>query len=63
MNIIVLSEITLIDELAKKVKLASGSLMYFPLIKACGLKTDRKNILEKIKKVDVIVFQSKNSVK
>ena len=59
MNIIILSEITLIDKLAEKIKLSSGNLIYFPLIKAQPLQVHTENILKKIQRADKVICDKK----
>ena len=63
MNVIVLSEITLIKELTEEIKSASGKITYFPLIEILPLPIVDEYILEDVNKVDKIIFQSKNSVR
>lgn len=63
MNVIVLSEITLIKELTEEIKSASGKITYFPLIEILPLPIVDEYILEDVNKIDKIIFQSKNSVR
>ena len=48
MNVIVLSEITLIKELTEEIKSASGKITYFPLIEILPLPIVDEYILEDV---------------
>ena len=63
MNIVVISETSIIHELTKKVNLLNGTITYYPLTEISPISFNKKNLINYINKADKIIFQSKNAVK
>ena len=63
MNVIIVSETSIIEKLTKKVSSLGGKLIYCPLTEITPVSSETKNLIAHLKITDKVIFQSKNSVK
>ena len=63
MNIVVLSETSIIDRLSASVASTADNIAYYPLIEILPININNKKVIDCVHSANKIIFQSKNSVR